>query len=315
MGAATSNHYVTALRGFGSWITKSAKATDSNPFESLEKVDARSDVRKSRRVLNRKDFGKLVEASSSSSWKFRGLTGKDRAMIYVVASYTGLRAGEIASLSPSSFDLSNSPPVMIVSPAYTKNNELARIPLRSDLVAQLATYLKGKEKTDCVWPGTWAEAGAKMIRRDLQVAGINFTDAHGDDYDFHALRHQFITDLSKAGVSLRAAQELARHSKPELTANIYTHLSAQDTIADVEKLAAIPPTRISCPAGSPQETFGPVPRPVRNKKQANLGNKQEPAEKWPEGEKSPVFTGNTGLSPSDADGTRTRNLRIDSPGL
>ena len=30
---------------------------------------------------------------------FRGLTGEDRAMLYIVASYTGLRASELASLT------------------------------------------------------------------------------------------------------------------------------------------------------------------------------------------------------------------------
>ena len=44
MGASTSNHYVTALRGFGSWLVKVAKVLDANPFELLSKVDARSDI-------------------------------------------------------------------------------------------------------------------------------------------------------------------------------------------------------------------------------------------------------------------------------
>ena len=78
-----------------------------------------------------------------------------------------------------------------------------------------------------------------MIRIDLAAADIPYRD-DGKDYDFHALRHQFITGLARAGVSLKSAQELARHSKPELTANTYTHLTIKDTAADVEKMAAIP---------------------------------------------------------------------------
>ena len=79
-----------------------------------------------------------------------------------------------------------------------------------------------------------------MIRIDLEAAKIPYTDKDGKDYDFHALRHQFITGLSRAGVSLKAAQELARHSKPELAANVYTHLTIRDTAGGVEKLDAIP---------------------------------------------------------------------------
>ena len=123
--------------------------------------------------------------------------------------------------------------------AYTKNSEVARIPLRCDLVESLKHYLAQRDFQDVVWSGTWSDDGAEMIRIDLAAAGIEYTNIHGDDYDFHALRHQFISDLAKAGVSHRAAQELARHSKPELTANIYTHLSLKDTAAEVEKLASV----------------------------------------------------------------------------
>ena len=77
-------------------------------------------------------------------------------------------------------------------------------------------------------PGSWADVGSEMIQKDLTEAELPYTDKQGRDFDFHALRHQFITCLSRAGVSLKAAQELARHSKPELTASTYTHLTIKD---------------------------------------------------------------------------------------
>ena len=49
-----------------------------------------------------------------------------------------------------------------------------------------------------------------MISGDLKLAGIPYEDENGDDFDFHALRHQFITDLARADVSLNVAKELAR---------------------------------------------------------------------------------------------------------
>ena len=203
--------------------------------------------------------------------------------------------------------------------AYTKNSEVARIPLRCDLVESLKHYLAERDFQDVVWTGTWSDDGAEMIRIDLAEAGIEYTNIHGDDYDFHALRHQFISDLAKAGVSLKAAQELARHSKPELTANIYTHLSLKDTAVEVEKLASVPTE--SSPTGEDQQEgdFGPAPGtahwPARSAIQADLSHEQAIPVNLLAQEKSPVFAGKTGLFESDADGTRTRNLRIDSPGL
>ena len=79
-----------------------------------------------------------------------------------------------------------------------------------------------------------------MIRIDLATANIPYTDDHGRDYDFHALRHQFITNLKRAGVSLKDAQELARHSNVNLTANVYSHTTDQEKAASVERLPAIP---------------------------------------------------------------------------
>lgn len=136
---------------------------------------------------------------------------------------------------------------MTVEAAYTKNRKLAEIPLRSDLAVRLSDYLRQRPRPTLsidqapkiVWPGTWTDDAADMIRIDLAAATIPYA-VDGKDYDFHSLRHQFITGLALAGVSLRAAQELARHSKPELTANVYTHLSIKDTAADVERLNPVP---------------------------------------------------------------------------
>ena len=250
IGTTTSDHYVTALKRFGNWLVKPGRKADNNPFADLDKLNDDTDIRKQRRVLSPDRFAELIAATVESERTFRGLSNIDRAMIYTLAGYTGLRASEIGSLRTNSFDFGESPTVTVEA-AYTKNSELAVIPLRSDLAERLQLYLRDRspatlsieQKPELVWPGTWTDDGAEMIRIDLAAAGIPYTDDTGKDYDFHALRHQFITGLSLAGVSLRAAQQLARHSKPELTANIYTHLSVRDTAADVEKLNAIPTGR------------------------------------------------------------------------
>jgi hypothetical protein len=39
-----------------------------------------------------------------------------------------------------------------------------------------------------------------MIRLDLEAAGIPYTDERGRVYNFHTLRHQFLSDLAAEGV-------------------------------------------------------------------------------------------------------------------
>jgi Phage integrase family len=74
--------------------------------------------------------------------------------------------------------------------------------------------------------------------------------------DFHALRHTFITNLGRHGVPLVAAQKLARHSTPVLTAARYTHIDLADQSREVQKLPRLLGTHmgqtggISCPKTS-----------------------------------------------------------------
>ena len=246
IGSTTNDHYITALKRFGNWMKDKADLVKSNPFNKLDKMNDQSEVRKVRRILEPEQFASLIIAASQSPNAFRGLDGSDRAMIYLLASYTGLRASEIGSLATNSFDLGDRPSVTVKA-AYTKNGKTARIELKADLALRLKTYLDQHSldvlsiegNASVVWPGTWTEKAADMLRGDLAAAGIEYT-VDDEDYDFHAFRHQFITNLFRAGVPLKVAQELARHSKPELTANIYAHLSTQDRADQIERLEAIP---------------------------------------------------------------------------
>ena len=52
--------------------------------------------------------------------------------------------------------------------------------------------------------------------------------------DFHALRVTFITLIIEAGANIKEAQELARHSTPEMTLNIYARTNKKK-LAEVIK--------------------------------------------------------------------------------
>ena len=94
-----------------------------------------------------------------------------------------------------------------------------------------------------VWPGTWPSKASVMLKRDLGAAGIEYRDGHDRVLDFHALRHTFGTNLARAGVAPKVAQELMRHSDVNLTLGIYSHVEMQDLAGAVEKLPAMPQGR------------------------------------------------------------------------
>jgi integrase len=170
MSAQTRNHYVTALKAFGNWLVKACRASE-NPFRHLSRVNVDVDLRHARRAMSEDEFARLLSAARSGA-SYRGVPGPDRAMLYLVAGMTGLRASELASLTPASFALDTGPPTVTVAAAYSKRRRRDDVPLHAGLVDELRAWLGGKPAGAALWPGKWAEqfSAAAMIRRDLDAA-------------------------------------------------------------------------------------------------------------------------------------------------
>jgi len=171
-----------------------------------------ADQTRRRRNLPDEEMAALVAAAKRSPEPFLGLSGPDRAMLYVVAANTGLRASELASLTPKSFRLDGSRATVRCLAGYTKNGEEAVLPLRSEVAAMVRDWLANKPANERLWPGEWASQrhGAEMIRiapasprlrrADLTAADVDYEDDTGRVADFHALRHTFISNLARAGL-------------------------------------------------------------------------------------------------------------------
>jgi integrase len=77
-------------------------------------------------------------------------------------------------------------------------------------------------------------------RRRLDCDFLSFCNHDGLYADFHSLRHLFITNLARAGVSLATAQTLARHADIRLTLGVYTHIELAEQTAAIASLPAPP---------------------------------------------------------------------------
>ncbi len=161
-----------------------------------------------------------------------------RALCYRLAVATGLRYSEIASIKPESFDWKA--PSVVVAAAYTKNGDPATMPLPIDMVDELAALVATLPSGTPVFPLP-DEKGAKMLRPDLEAAGIPYQDASGLFFDFHSLRCETATLADAAGVSPRVVQKLMRHSTLELTGR-YTRPRAVDIEAAAGMLPSLKPT-------------------------------------------------------------------------
>lgn len=177
--------------------------------------------------------------------------GLERALIYKTLVLTGLRKGELESFTVAHLYLDEAIPFAVLDAADEKNREGNEIPLRDDIAVDLRDWLAGKlavlqdealrqgkpiparlPPETCLFDVP--EKLCKILDRDLVAAGIarrvkvddkwwiDKRDDRGRTVDVHALRHTFGTLMSKGGIMPRTAQAAMRHSKIEMTMNVYT---------------------------------------------------------------------------------------------
>jgi site-specific recombinase XerD len=270
--AQTYNHYLKSTKQFTRWLVRDRR-TPVDPLTHLARLNVATDRRHDRRALSTKEFQRLVDAARASK-KIEGIPGNDRAMLYILAAWTGFRKGELGSLTQRSLRLDDDPPTATVEACYSKHRRRDTQILHPEVVRLLHEWLAKKRlKPETLLfpisgrvPGGKERKTFKMIARDLKAARTKWIDeakknpaekkrredsdflAHknhaGLFADFHSLRHYFITSLERSGISPKMAQTLARHSDVRLTLGVYTHVGQHDQTAAIGALAR-PPTAVS----------------------------------------------------------------------
>jgi integrase len=232
-GIKTSNEYGMVVRQWLAWLVDNGRA-ETNPLTRFKKLTD-TDEKRERRALSSDEFSRLVATTLAASRYRNQISGIDRAMLYLVAAFTGLRVSELKSLTPESFDLVAG--IVVVEAKRSKRRRLERQPLPPALCDRLRDWLPGR--TGKLWPGSWSNHAALMLQGDLSLAGIPYVDGNGVA-DFHSLRHTFCTNLALANVPPKVTQSLARHSTIELTLGTYAHVQDSDAMAGLAKLPAVP---------------------------------------------------------------------------
>jgi integrase len=236
----SSNFYLQAIKQFCRWLVADNRAAE-NPLTYLQGQNPKTDIRHSRRALSVDELNKLIK-STAQGQKHSGMTAKERTMLYRLALTTGLRAGELASLTWQSFNLMDSTPSVTVLAAYSKHrrDDVQLLPL--EVAEQFRKWQQevNTQENNKVFGKFDKSYAAKMLRKDLKAAGIAYKDDAGQVVDFHALRHTYITNIVKGGASVKVAQSLARHSTVNLTMDTYTHLNLHDGKAALSGLPKLP---------------------------------------------------------------------------
>lgn len=246
--AATKKKHRSMASAFIGWVFAKHRRSD-NPLAAAIRPNGPA-VRK-RRALSEVEVQKLLDAARSRPLAVASVNrggrnntgegrrefaakvrpevrerlvrlGRERALIYKTALFTGLRRGELTALRVGHLCLDAKPNAALQLPEeFTKNGQEARLLLLPDLAAELRQWIAdtGKTAGDLLFvvPGKIVN----IMKRDLIAAGIDYKDALGRFSDFHALRGTGNTLLGKAGVHPSIRQKFMRHSDIKLTTGTY----------------------------------------------------------------------------------------------
>lgn len=233
--ANTFNYYLTALKHFCQWMVDNDRA-NTMPLRKLRRL--RVEKSDHRRALSFDEVCRLLTVAEKAPTRF-GMTGHERAVLYLLAMETGLRVGELQSLTLASFDFQS---CSVTAKAEScKNRQEAEQLLKHKRAAQLQDFFNGTMLDVRAFNMPSNFRTGKMIEADLTEAGIAYVDEAGRKADFHALRHTLATNLDQTGASVKERMTIMRHSdKSNLTLGVYTKVTTFDIRKRIERLPDYP---------------------------------------------------------------------------
>ncbi len=184
------------------------------------------------------DLGKI---DTTPLWERRALTLEEirellrvapehQRVLYLMAMLSGLRAGELQSLTRDHLDTEGCG--LTLDGRWTKNRRKGFQPLPGELVKRLTQYAD-REVVVQLYQRFFprfplAEHAllyvpshpARELDKDLVAARIPKETKEGK-LDFAALRNSYVTLAVEAGANVKELQVLARHRTPDLSLNVY----------------------------------------------------------------------------------------------
>jgi len=130
-------------------------------------------------------------------------------------------------LSPSLICSLRTSPIALPG-EHTKNSEDAFQPLPKYVADEMSQYIRENARFDQM-PlfRRVPDKGAKMLKADLEAAGVAYKDNLNRYADFHSLRHTYCRILYDAGVDVKTAQQLMRHHDIKLTLDTYAQFDLE----------------------------------------------------------------------------------------
>lgn len=236
----TRNAALKSVRAFVRWLVKSDRLL-KDPFKMLSAVNEQSDPnRRQRRPLEPSEFTRLIAAAENGKM-IESISGSERAILYLIAAWTGLRRKELAAITPANLSLDREPPCVHIRAASTKaKRDDQPIPLHPVVAQKLREWLviRNSGPNERIFH-LMTRSGrlrktSKMMEHDCTAADLPYVGDLGVA-DFHSHRMAFITNLCRTA-DFSTVVDLARHSDPKLTSKIYDRVRLENRVAAINSL-------------------------------------------------------------------------------
>ncbi len=151
-----------------------------------------------------------------------------------IALYTGMRAGEIKSLTHKQVNMDN----RTIHLTETKNGSIRTVPLTRAATEVFRIALNNPIRpidTDLIF---WGEPGRDGKRRPYEFRPAwhrTVTNAGIEGLRFHDLRHEAVSRLVEAGLGDQEVAAISGHKSMQMLKR-YTHLRAEDLVERLDKL-------------------------------------------------------------------------------
>jgi integrase len=218
--AKTLNGYLDFSNVLLNWMQRQGRLI-ANPLAGVGRVQTQGKEKRVRRAVTDEEMRRLI-----------GVASLEHRLPYLLAVHTGLRRDELKRLEWGDIHLDAPVPFISARASTTKNKKVATLGLPPEVVEELRKLPQASASARVLK----RVPSMEVYRKDLTAAGIDYKDAQGRQFDFHALRHQCGTMLGRLGVAPRVAMEVMRHSDIRLTYRTYTDVKQLPTLGVVEML-------------------------------------------------------------------------------
>ncbi len=222
LSPASRNHYTTALRSFGKWLSRTGRSSH-NRLDGLSGVSRRTAERRS---LDEEEISALLRYCQATDDMRYNLDGTHRYWIYRMALETALRRGHLSAVRVRDLDLTLKAP--LIRKVESANNKAAvSVPLLKETARELKVYVS-KMHPDAL-PFPVSSASASMLREDLEAAGVGTRDV-----TFHTLRHTAATRAGRT-MTLKELQAFGGWSTAQMAMR-YAHSEDERVRKGLRKL-------------------------------------------------------------------------------